>query len=68
MLFVPEGCAHRCLSLEDDTEIYYLTSATYAPNCVRGLRFDDPAIGIEWPIEVTTASAQDRQWPLLERL
>jgi dTDP-4-dehydrorhamnose 3,5-epimerase len=67
MLFVPEGCAHGCLSLEDDTEIYYLTSATYAPKCVRGLRFDDPAIGIEWPIEVAIVSAQDRQWPLIER-
>ena len=66
MLLVPEGCAHGALSLEDDTEIYYLTSATYAPKCVRGLRFDDPAIGIRWPIDVAVVSAQDRQWPLIE--
>jgi len=66
MLLVPEGCAHGALSLEDDTEIYYLTSATYAPKCVRGLRFDDPAIGIRWPIDVGVVSAQDRQWPLIE--
>ena len=67
MLFVPEGCAHGCVSLEDETEIYYLTSATYAPKAVRGVRFDDPAIGIEWPIEVTAVSPQDRQWPLLDQ-
>ncbi len=63
MLFVPEGCAHGCVNLEDDTEIYYLTSATYAPKAMRGIRFDDPAIGIKWPIEVASVSDQDRKWP-----
>ena len=64
MLYVPEHCAHGCLSLEDDTEIYYLTSAIYAPDCARGIRFDDPAIGIQWPIPVSAASDPDRSWPL----
>lgn len=63
MLYVPEGCAHGCVSLEDDTEIYYLTSAFYAPESVRGIRFDDPAVGIRWPVEITEVSAQDQKWP-----
>jgi dTDP-4-dehydrorhamnose 3,5-epimerase len=67
MLYVPKGCAHGCVALEDDTEIYYLTSASYAPASVRGVRFDDPAVGIEWPIEITELSAQDKEWPLIER-
>jgi dTDP-4-dehydrorhamnose 3,5-epimerase len=65
MLYVPEGCAHGCLSTEDSTEIHYLTSAFYAPNEVRGLRFDDPAIGIAWPLAVTEISEQDCSWPRL---
>jgi dTDP-4-dehydrorhamnose 3,5-epimerase len=65
MLYVPEGCAHGCVSLEDATEIYYLASATYAPASARGLRFDDPAMGIQWPIEITVVSEQDRNWPLM---
>lgn len=67
MLYVPEACAHGCVSLEDDTEIYYLTSAIYAPASVRGLRFDDPAVGIEWPIEIAELSPQDKEWPPIER-
>jgi|SRR5882672_1179744 len=67
MLFVPEGCAHGCVSLEDDTEIYYLTSAFYSPECVRGVRFDDPTFAVAWPIEVKYVSDQDRAWPLVVR-
>ena len=63
MLYVPEGCAHGCVSLEDATEIYYLTSAVYTPDLVRGIRFDDPSIGIRWPVEITEVSAQDQRWP-----
>jgi len=65
MLFVPESCAHGCLSLEDKSEIYYLTSSFYSPDHVRGLRYDDPAIGVRWPLEVSAVSDQDRSWPLL---
>lgn len=65
MLYIPEGCAHGCLSLEDSSEIYYLTSAFYAPNCVRGARFDDPAFSIRWPAAVSFVSEQDRSWPLI---
>ena len=66
MLFVPEGCAHGCQSMVDDTEIYYMTSAFYSPNEVRGIRFDDPAIGIRWPLRPSSVSAQDCNWPLLD--
>jgi dTDP-4-dehydrorhamnose 3,5-epimerase len=42
-----------------------LTSAFYAPDAVRGVRFDDPAIGITWPLAVSAVSDQDRRWPLV---
>jgi dTDP-4-dehydrorhamnose 3,5-epimerase len=64
MMYVPEGCAHGCQSLEDDTEISYLASAHYAPDAARGIRHDDPAFGIAWPLEVASISIQDRSWPL----
>jgi len=66
MMFVPEGCAHGCQSTEDMSELLYLTSAFYSPDHVRGLRYDDPAIGIRWPLEVSAVSEQDRNWPLLK--
>ena len=66
MLYVPEGCAHGCQSTEDNTEILYMTSAVYSPDHVRGIRYDDPAIGIEWPLLVSSISDQDRSWPLVK--
>jgi len=68
MLYVPEGCAHGCQSLEDNAEILYMASAYYAPEHARGVRYDDPVLGIEWPLPVSFASDQDRSWPLLEPL
>ncbi len=65
MLFVPEGCAHGCQATEDMSELHYLTSAFYSPDNACGLRYDDPAIGITWPIDVSEVSEQDRGWPLL---
>lgn len=67
MLYVPEGCAHGCQSTTDDTEILYMTSAFYAPDAVRGVRYDDGAFGIRWPMPVTVVSEQDRNWPLMGR-
>ena len=66
MVYVPEGCAHGYLTLSDGAEVFYQTSQFYAPEAVAGARFDDPALAIDWPIEVTTVSEQDRNWPLLE--
>jgi dTDP-4-dehydrorhamnose 3,5-epimerase len=65
MLYLPEGCAHGCLSMEDHTEIYYMTSAVYSPENARGRRYDDPTIGVRWPLSVSFASEQDKNWPLL---
>ncbi len=66
-LYIPERCAHGCLSLEDRTEVSYMASAAHAPDHVAGIRFDDPAIGVNWPISVDVVSEQDRSWELLER-
>jgi dTDP-4-dehydrorhamnose 3,5-epimerase len=64
MLYVPEGCAHGCQSLEDASEIHYLTSAMYSPTHARGVRYDDPAFRIAWPLPVSSISEQDRGWAL----
>jgi dTDP-4-dehydrorhamnose 3,5-epimerase len=59
-LYVPEGFAHGFVTLEDDTEVSYKVSATYSPEHERSIRFDDPAIAIEWPIQgVPSLSAKD---------
>lgn len=62
-LYVPGGFAHGFLTLEPDTEVYYLVSAFYSPGAERGVRFDDPAFGIEWPAEIRVVSDKDRSWP-----
>jgi dTDP-4-dehydrorhamnose 3,5-epimerase len=67
MLYVPEQCAHGYQTLEDHAEIYYLTSGFYAPEAVRGRRFDDPAYDIRWPLKPTVVSQQDLTWPLVQR-
>ena len=67
MLYVPEHCAHGYQTLGDNSEMYYMTSAFYTPSAVRGVRFDDPAFGIQWPLVAAVVSEQDRNWPLVER-
>lgn len=67
MLYVPENCAHGYQTLEDRTEMYYMTSQFYTPSTVRGARFDDPAFRIQWPLAATVVSEQDRNWPLVQR-
>lgn len=64
-LFVPSLCAHGYLSLSDDSEVHYLVGDFYDPACERGLRFDDPALQINWPIPVENVSEKDRSWPAL---
>jgi len=66
MLYIPPLCAHGYQTLEDAAEIYYLTSAVYAPDAARGLRYDDPTVGIKWPLPAQAVSAQDQRWPYLE--
>jgi len=62
-LYIPEGCAHGYQTLMDASEIEYLTTAFYAPESARGVRFDDPAFGIRWPLPVASISDADRSWP-----
>lgn len=65
MLWVPPGFAHSFQTLQDDTEVTYLVTAGYAPEAERGLRFDDPRLGISWPLPLSTISPKDAAWPLL---
>jgi len=64
-LFIPPGFAHGFVSLSDDTEVYYMISVAHAPECSRGLRWNDPAFGIEWPLQPAVISARDAAYPLL---
>ena len=64
-LYVPEGCAHGYQTLAPDTEVYYLVSKAYAPAHARGVRHDDPAFGIAWPLPVAAISDADRSWALV---
>jgi dTDP-4-dehydrorhamnose 3,5-epimerase len=63
MLYVPVGFAHGFQTLENDTEVSYLVSTFYVPAAARGIRYDDPALGIDWPLEVTRISDTDRGLP-----
>jgi dTDP-4-dehydrorhamnose 3,5-epimerase len=62
-LYVPEGCATGYLTLEDDVAMCYQASEFYHPQSARGVRFDDPAFDIAWPVEIVVMSEQDRSWP-----
>jgi dTDP-4-dehydrorhamnose 3,5-epimerase len=67
MLYVPEGCATGYLTLEENSEIYYLTSEFYAPNSASGVRYDDPAFGIQWPGDIIVLSDNDMNWPYFRK-
>jgi dTDP-4-dehydrorhamnose 3,5-epimerase len=62
-LYVPELCAHGFQTLEDDSEVSYAISVPYSPDHATGLRYDDPAFGIEWPLPVSVIAERDRSWP-----
>lgn len=62
-LFVPKGFAHGFITLEDNTEINYLVSQFYTPEADSGVRFDDPAFNIKWPVEITSISEKDKNHP-----
>lgn len=65
-LHVPEEMAHGFVTLADDTLVTYQVSHPYAPGAEEGLHYDDPALGIGWPVEIRVVSDKDRCWPLLE--
>ena len=66
MLYVPEGCAHGFLTLEDETEVFYQMSEFYHAELARGVRWNDPAFQILWPDNVEVISERDRTYPDFE--
>ena len=63
MLFIPEGLAHGFQTLEDHTEVFYQMSEVYATESARGVRWDDPTFGIQWPIDDRIISERDQCYP-----
>ncbi len=63
-LYIPTGFAHGFQTLSDDVHVNYLISKFHAPAAATGLRHDDPAFGIAWPLPVTTISDKDLLWPM----
>lgn len=66
-LYVPTGIAHGFQTLEDDSEVSYLMSAFYAPECARALAWNDPVLGITWPVADPIISDRDRAHAWLRR-
>ena len=63
MIYVPPGCAHGFLTLEDRTEVFYQMSEFYHPELARGVRWDDPAFNVAWPAAVRVISERDKSFP-----
>ena len=61
-LYIPDGFAHGFMTLEDDTEVFYQMSALYEPSAAKGVRWNDPAFGIDWPLPVSMISSRDRDY------
>jgi dTDP-4-dehydrorhamnose 3,5-epimerase len=62
-LYIPEGFAHGFQTLIDDVEVIYQVSQPYMPSAEGGVRYNDPAFGITWPLQPTEISQKDTQWP-----
>lgn len=62
-IFVPPGFAHGFCVTSEHAEVIYLTTEEYAPSLERGIAWNDPAVGIEWPVQTPTLSARDQAWP-----
>ncbi len=63
MLYVPENFAHAFITLTDNSEVYYLVTSYYTPNSEAGIRFDDPAFNVKWPVPVEVVSEKDKSFP-----
>lgn len=62
-LYIPDGFAHGFQTLTDDAEVFYQMSEFFSPDHARGVRWNDPAFGIMWPLEVTSISEKDQIYP-----
>jgi len=65
-LYIPELCAAGYQALSDEAEVLYMVSQFYSPTHERGIRYDDPAFGIAWPLPPVGVSSKDEAWPLFE--
>lgn len=65
-LFVPAGFAHGFITLADDTDVFYHMGASFRPDGARGFRWDDPAVGIEWPFAPSVISERDQTYMALD--
>lgn len=65
-LLIPVGCAHGYVTLTDTVEMRYLTSHPYAAAAASGVRYDDPYLDVDWPVEASVLSENDLSWPLLD--
>jgi dTDP-4-dehydrorhamnose 3,5-epimerase len=65
MMYVPRGFAHGFQNLEEDSELLYLHTNYYHPEAEGAIRYDDPAVGIAWPLQVVVISERDRDYPIL---
>ena len=65
-LYVPKGFAHGFITLQDSTEVFYLVTEFYTPESERGMRYNDPRLGIEWPMEPVVISEKDKTWPAFD--
>lgn len=64
-MYIPEMFAHGYQALQDNTEVMYFASCAHNPSCEQGVRYNDPAVEIEWPTPITELSDKDKNWPLL---
>lgn len=64
-IYIPRGVVHGFQTLEDGTEVLYEMTAAFHPDAAHGLRWNDPALGIRWPLPVAVLSEKDASWPLL---
>lgn len=65
-LYIPAGVAHGFQTLEDDSEVFYQMSEFYHPECARGVRWNDPAFSITWPLPVSVIADKDLEFPDFE--
>ena len=65
-LYVPKDCAHGFQTLVDDSEVEYCMGAVYESTAGRGIRFDDPALRVHWPLPVSAVSSRDATWPAID--
>ena len=66
MVYISEGFAHGYITLTDKAEVTYLVSAFYTPGAEAGIRYDDPLVRVDWPIQPTIISEKDRNWPYID--